>query len=542
MKFLKSFPINRWTALCLGTVVMGVIGYWTMNRSGQPNRDQLVTYQTSLSELPITIVERGNLQSQTTIDIHCEVDDVTRDGINGTPIVWIVPNGKQVSKGELLVELDSSPIREKLDEQILDTEQAKSEKIQADASYDNQIIQNETSKSQAELDVELATLELAMFTDEDSGTHKLAVEEIKRTIDDTNSEIMSSEVSLRLKKTDRNGIESLFRLGYAGKSELDRSNLTYLQAESQYAAKLNRMETARAKLEKAENYEYRMQVMKLEGSLDSAKQNLAQILRVNVAKLAQARAMMLAREESLKKEFERLARYETQFENCKIYAPQDGMVAYANERDEEIREGTAVRMRQQLLSLPNLTEMQVLTSVHESVLDRIEPGQSATITVDAFPDLEFDAIVESVAVLPKQTRWYGSDTKKYETIVRINDRVERLKPGMTAMVEVKIDRLESVVTVPLQAVDHQDGKNWVYVENQSAIERRSVDLGQSNDRFVHVKTGLGIGESIVLNPSEVMSEFDNDLENAFDVPSAIEQPSIDETKVASGTVETVAQG
>src|SRR5690606_10316083 len=116
--------------------------------------------------------------------IICEVDDIPGDGMNGTLVVWIVPNGSSVKKGDLLVEFDSSLHLERLDRQIVDTERARAEQIQAVAKFENQKTQNETLEAEAELQVKLADLELKMFTDQENGTHQLEIEEIRRSIDD----------------------------------------------------------------------------------------------------------------------------------------------------------------------------------------------------------------------------------------------------------------------------------------------------------------------------------------------------------------------
>ncbi len=114
-----------------------------------------------------------------------------------------------------------------------------------------------------------------------------------------------------------------------------------------------------------------MKLLELKGKLETAKRSLQQVIRDNEASLAQARATMIAAEESLKKEQERLRRYQNDVANCKIYAPQDGMVAYATPArgsySTQIREGVPVRPRQHILSLPNLENVQVKTAVHESV-------------------------------------------------------------------------------------------------------------------------------------------------------------------------------
>ena len=215
---------------------------------------------------------------------------------------------------------------------------------------------------------------------------------------------------------------------------------------------------------------------------------------------------------SLKTEEERLARYREQMGKCKIYSPQNGMVAYFVEGDHwggqsaAIKAGTAVRERQQLMSIPDLSHMQVKTAVHESVVDRVKPGLEATIRLDAFPDRVYRGKVESVAVLPDAGNWLSSDTKVYETIVTIDQEVEQLKPGMTAVVEIHMDYLTNVLCVPVQAIVQRRKDTWCYVADGSGLKRQDVKLGQTNDKFVEICEGLNEGDRLVLNPSAVLGE------------------------------------
>ncbi len=487
--------------------------------------DHLVTYRVEPHDLPITVIERGHLESQTNIQVLCEVDDYRSDGILGTPIVWVIPNGTSVQKGDLICELDSTAIQSELDEQILDTEEARSAYIQAQANLENQKIQNATAEDKARLDVELARLELQMFQDQEKGSHKLALEAIQRQIDDLNNEILAAEMNLKLRRNEKTGIESLFKLGYAGKSELDRAVLSYLQAEGDYAAKLNRLQTQLATLEKLRTFDKQMQLLELEGRLRTAEQNLKQVMVTNQAKLAQMEGLLKSRTEQLKKEEERLERYRSQLAKCKIYAPQDGMVAYASpqsSRDAEIAEGVPVRPRQHILSIPNLKRMQVETAVHESVLDRVQPGQKVDVTVDAFPDRRYEGTVKSVAVLPERS--YYSDTKTYKTIITIEEEVYQLKPGMTAVCEIKVDYIPNVLTVPIQAVVQRAGQNWVYVRSGARVQRRQVELGASNDQHVIVTDGLRTGDLVVLNPGSLLGDSREESTEGETQPDAQEAP------------------
>ena len=483
------------------------IGTWVGTSAGLDRT--LIYYEVTRGVLPIVITERGNLESQNNVKVYCEVDDVDGDGISGTPILSIVPNGTSVKEGDLLVELDAANHQERLDRQILDTEKARAEQIKAKAKYDNQITQNKTLEADAELKVQLAELELQMFEDRDKGTHKLEVEEIKREIEDINNDILAAQASLKLKKNDKLGIESLFKLGYAGKSELERTRLDYLQAESAYAAKLNKLTTQLATLDKKEDYEKRMQVLKFQGAFDTSKRNLQQVIRDNKALLDQATAATEAADEALKKEEELLQRYRQQVAKCEIRAPQDGMVAYSDSEHHwyaKVQQGAPMRPRQHILSLPYLKKMQVKTAVHESVLDEVSEGLPATVRIDAFPNRSYKGSVKSVAVLPDQGGRMGSDTKVYETIVTIDEEVEQLKPGMSAVVEIHVHRLTDVLSVPVQAVVQIEKDNWCYADCRGAPERRPLTLGRTNDKFVEIRKGLAEGDRVVLNPMALVDE------------------------------------
>ncbi len=485
----------------IGFVARSVLNFQS-NTSSSAHASSVVWQEVERSDLEVVVLERGNLESQSSVELSCEVEDVRKDNINGTTILWMVPNGASVKQGDLLIELDSGPLQESLDDQVLYTENAIAEKIQAEANLKNQLTMNTTAHAEAELVISLAQLELEMYVDKDNGTHKLAMDANKRRIDDVNNEILAAQATMELRREDQRGITSLFELGYANRNEVRRTDLTYLTAEGQFAAKLNQLQTELATLKRAEIYEKRMEMLRLEGKVATAKRGLEQVLRNNEARLAQVESLQRAKEESLKKEEERMERYQSQLAKCKIYAPQSGLVAYPSSRTSEVREGVPVLFRQKLLSIPNLDSMQVETRIHESALDQVRMGQAVRVTIDAFPSVSYKGSVKSVAVLPEQNSWSGNDTKVYETIVTIDEKVEHLKPGMTAVTEILVDSIPDVVTVPLHAVVQHDEQTYVLVRENDNLEPRSVDLGRASETRVSIHHGLSEGESIAINPQE----------------------------------------
>ncbi len=492
---------RRWVlpVVACGALLLLGVGLREVLTDTTKAHDELVFYTVRPGTLPIVVTERGNLESQQTEQVICEVESFggDRTGQSGTQMLFIVPNGSSVKKGDLLVELDDAPLKERLDAQFLALQRAEAEMIQANSKFENQVTQNETNLAEAELQVKLTRLTMESYEDESGGTFQIELQNVEM-------EIQNARAEQLIKKSDYAAVKALYDLGYKSKGDLAAARLDLLKADSALASQM-------ARGRQLEVYTYEMQKLDRKGKYDTAENNCEQVKRNNESELAQAKAAKESADRAYAKEKERYERYQTQLNKCKIYAPQDGMVAYATEegrwnRGSSIAEGAFVRERQEILSIPNLNRMQVNTAVHESVLDQVKPGLKAVVRVDAFADRTYQGTVKSVAVLPDQGGWLASDTKVYKTLVTVDEDVTQLKPGMTAVVEIDIEQLTNVLSVPQQAIVQRADKNWCYVRIGDEIVQREIQLGKTNDKFVEIKQGLQDGDSVVLNPGSLVDE------------------------------------
>jgi len=130
----------------------------------------------------------------------------------------------------------------------------------------------------------------------------------------------------------------------------------------------------------------------------------------------------------------------------------------------------------------------------------------ARIRVDAFSDTELTGTVIDVAPLPDPNTMFSSDVKVYTTRVRIDNPLPGLRPGMNAEVTILVDRKENVLSVPVQAIIEYSGKDHVALRTPSGFERREVELGDTNDKFVEVTKGITAGAVVALNPLTLISE------------------------------------
>jgi HlyD family secretion protein len=89
----------------------------------------------------------------------------------------------------------------------------------------------------------------------------------------------------------------------------------------------------------------------------------------------------------------------------------------------------------------------------------------------------------------------GSKINVFDVEIDILDKDEKLKPGMSASARVIINRLDDVISVPLEAVFEREGETIVYLENKEAVP---VEVGRRNDMAVEILSGLEAGKRVCL--------------------------------------------
>src|SRR5688572_9808639 len=126
-----------------------------------------------------------------------------------------------------------------------------------------------------------------------------------------------------------------------------------------------------------------------------------------------------------------------------IESPIDGLVI---SRNVDVGQTVAASMSAPTLFVlaADLTKMQVLASLDESDVGRIRPGQHVRFRVDAFPTEEFTGNVTQVRLQPTTVQ----NVVTYQTVIDVPNPELKLKPGMTANVNIEIARRANVIRVP----------------------------------------------------------------------------------------------
>ncbi len=425
--------------LAVGLIAGGV--YWYKGRNKATKNESLIFAAVERGTFVHEVNGKGSAESAKNTDVASQVEG------NAT-VIYLIPEGTDVKKGELLVELDSSSVDEKLDSQVVTT-----------------------NTSRATLNSSRATLRSA----------EISLEEyVEGTFEsswlDYENEVFSQEQTRKQQADTTRFTERLLNMGYSTELQFEVDKVAEEKAKNSLAvANLKKLTLLKYTSEK--------QITSLMSDIETA------------------RAKVDSDKNSYNINLNRENRYRAQSANCKIKAPQDGQVVYANQDSRRmseadmIKEGSTVRQRQVLIRLPDKGQMQVKTMINESNISSVKVGMPAKITFDSLPNRVIEGEVVKVNQYPEIV-WMSS-AKDYVTLVKIKDPTEELRTGLTAQVRIIADEQPDVLMVPVQCVTEYGKKTYCITYNEGVWGYKEVLLGASNEKQVIILDGLEEGERVV---------------------------------------------
>lgn len=447
-------------------------------------------------------MERGTLESAKNSDIICNVKKVAGNTLN---VKWVIDDGSDVKKGDLLLVLDDSAHQDQLKAQKIVVDQAEGNKIEAEEQYKITLSQNESEINTATVDLELKRIDLQKYQEGDF-PQKL------------------KDVLGRIKQFESDVDQQRDRAAWAQRM-VKKTYMTAVQAQ----AELSRLQSLELNLAKVREEmrvltdplfgERKRQETDLRNKVAEAERALERVKSQAKAKEVQAKAKRATTRSVYQQELDRFRSTQAEIAKCRITAPQDGLVVYfvpeqarfgSGAQQSIVAQGEPVREGQKLMQIPDLRQMRVNTKVHEALVSHVHAGQPASISVDSFPDRKLHGYVEAVATVSSQQDFLSADVKVYATKVMIDEAVPGLKPGMSAKVAITIgDALEHVLTIPVQAIvgSADLGKHrQCVVVTPTGTEERNIIVGMSNDKMAEIKEGLQEGDRVVLNPRAVLGD------------------------------------
>jgi len=395
-----------------------------------------------------------------------------------------------VQKGDVVCQLDSSALRERAKQQQITVNQADSAKIRAETAQQDTLNLSTRDIVAATVRKEVAIKTLDKYIraeypqqlNELSASFELAKEELVRATE--NYEFTKQQV----------------KKGYRTQNEMEANRIA--KKQSQFKVK-----SAEEKKKVLVDFDKVTREFELTKSVEQLTLELVSVEKKAELAEKQANNDLITQKLTCDVEHDKYERLKAQIEACTMKAPQAGQVVYAVNKNargggDQIEQGAAVRERQAIVNLPDVTQMKVDCRIHESLIGNVRLGLPATIKINAFSDQVFNGVIANVSSVPIPGRWPNMDLKEYETEIKLIDGpeiIQKLRPGLTAQVEVLVESREDVLQVPLQAVLAIADKQIAFVLTDKGEERRDLVVGQSNQSHVEIKEGVKPGELVIMN-------------------------------------------
>ncbi len=414
------------------------------------------TAKARTGDLVISVKQLGSVEAENSVLVSSEIEG---------KIIYLVPEGRTVAPGELLVQFDDTPLREAVRTATLEFNNAEAQVRKARLEFDIQKESNRTEVEQQEAQLNFDRAELERAQAQLEKKKRLAAEGLI-----PQSEVEVAEIDVRSKQFNVTKQEKALALK---RKEVE-------SRESQKEADVRNVEfaaqMARMRLQEAENRLQKSRILAPKGGLvviqktwtpdgrRKFKEGDSVYPRQQILQLPDLSSMLVR----------------AQVEEADI---------------ARVKTGQPVRL----------------------TLDAL-PGKTYTGVVREISSLATEA-----------SPWETSGTpgrKNFEVTIKVNSSgVSPLRPGMTANVEIISDRVTGAVYVPIEAVFEKDGKRLVYVKRGASFAAREVETGRRNETFVAIRKGLSGGETVALRDPTRQQPGRESEEKPATLPAPVPQRS-----------------
>jgi len=522
------------TVVLLLAVGVGVV-LWIQAQSRQQTKPtDIETVHVQRGTVQLTVSADGVLKPLTTVMI--------KSYAGGEIEVLAVEVGDEVKAGDLIATIDPTDSRTAYEQALADLHAARARLTQAREQANVQPALTRASINQAEASYEAALRDLERLQ---QATHPRSHVEARSALDKAQAGLGAAQKDLeRLQKathpqaqaqarsaldkaqanldiavTELTRAEGLKAQGYVPQSEVDtarnrrdlsNAELTSVQerwdtleadqtaelqsaqaridqAQAELASTQKRWDTLEAE-QSAELQSAQARVAQAQAGLDQAQANAVQD-RLRTADVTSAQAQV--------------ARAQAQVDNAKIMldyttvrAPRDGVIL-----QKIVEQGTIVTSGRSvvgqgtdIVELGDLTKMFVEVQLDEVDVGKVQVGQPVSISIDAFPDEQFQGVVTRID--PQAVSQQNITTVL--TTVQVNNPDKRLKPEMTASCEFLVDQVENALYLPNRAVEKMDGKYAVMVATDQELTTASVQVGLVGDENTEILAGLKEGDKVII--------------------------------------------
>lgn len=240
-----------------------------------------------------------------------------------------------------------------------------------------------------------------------------------------------------------------------------------------------------------------------------------------------AEATLSQRKDAVLSSREEVNRAQTNLGYATITSPIDGVVI-----SKSVEEGQTVAASfstPELFTIAkDLKDMRVVADVDEADIGEVKVGQRVTFTVDAYPDDTFQGYVTQV----RQEATTTNNVVTYEVVISAPNNDLKLKPGLTANVNIYTNEIKNTLSVPSKALRYTPeketvggrkikdctGKNKVWTLEGNTLVAHAVNIGATDGTHTQILSGIKKGQKVITGVA-VATEGDDDTASSDDTKS-----------------------
>lgn len=479
---------RKQTAASTTTIIFG--GLLLLVLAGAVNRDrepvELKLHTVTHSQFRSEIKTEGRIES-------LRSDRVLSNCRFSTRILKIVPEGTWVRKGDVVCELDSSDIQEYLHNREVPLIRARAT-LEA-SIQDEQLLQaaNDRRQSKAEFLALTAESELEEY---EAGKFPTSLAKLEQ-------DLALQADQLTAAQDEMNFTEQLWASGLTNERAVQ-------QAAYDLHTKQERVRKTEAGIFMLKQFTHPRTELQLSFRSHDAQRGLLRTEISNSLAETKARLGTLANQQRLNIYDRYVQDTKANIEACTIRAPRDGQLMYENSWSDlsrgrvSIEEGNSVYYQQPIFSIPDIHNLKVEVSLHESLIRRVFVGMPVTVQAKGYENELVAGEVADISDYPRARSYYTPDVKDYalEIILKPTPgQREFLRLKTDTVVTLQIAKHDDALCVPKEAVVGSAGVNYVWRLSHNELMATRVTLGECDEVFACVEHGLNDGDRVALQLS-----------------------------------------
>ncbi|MCC7014394.1 MAG: efflux RND transporter periplasmic adaptor subunit [Planctomycetes bacterium] len=434
-------------------------------------------FSTRKGELEISVTENGYLKAKNSVEIRPEFQ-------REATITWLIEEGKSVAKDEVLAEFDRTELENQIDDIEKQLLQSQNELASAKADLEIQRRDSEAAVQSAEFNLKVTRLKLERH---DKGDSPNELRKLNLSVEKAESEYARA-------KERYTQVPELEKEGFMTKIQAEQERIRLKESE------IN-LESVKRELELYTIYSEPMEREQLEVNVRDQERQLMNATEKGEINVRERETRVSRSESQLKQTEQRLDKLKKELDKMTIRAPNAGVIHYGDPRRpwerDEVKVGNRFYRGNTLFTLPDLREMQVLVQVHEADIDMVKLDQRVVVTLESARDRSFGGKVTRINSVA-DSNWADENNKKFGCEITMDPIDIELRAGISAKVEIQVEKLTDVLYVPIHAVVTESGQSVCFVPSGQTYERRVVTIGKNNAHYVVVGSGLAESEQVLL--------------------------------------------